>query len=119
MQPVDPLAALLDMLADRIAARIVTAPERETYDSRNLPPRTSRRRFAEILRSGRVLDARREGRDWTCSRAAWEAARRRTPTLTLTPATTSARLEPRSLDTRAAELLGRAGLRVVRGSRTA
>jgi hypothetical protein len=110
--PADVLSVLLDALADRIAARITTTTERETYDSRNLPPRTTRRRFAEVCRSGRVLDARREGRDWKCSRAAWEAARsRRTPAPAATPSTTG------DLNARAGELLTRSGLRVVRGAR--
>jgi hypothetical protein len=108
--PPDVLAVLLDALADRIAARITTGPERERYDSRNLPPRCSRRRFAEICRAGQVLDARREGRDWTCSRQAWEAARSRKPTERTAPPA------PTSLDARADALLARSGLRVV-GSR--
>jgi hypothetical protein len=107
--PPDLLGAVLDALADRIAARIDSTRERETYDSRKLPPRTSRRRFAEVCRSGRVLDARREGRDWTCSRAAWEAARARRPA----PAASSA--TAKTLDEAADRLLGRAGLHVVRG----
>jgi hypothetical protein len=73
------IAAVLDALADRIAERIGTRREREIYSSRELPPRCSRRRFAELCRSGRVPGARREGRDWTCSREAWEAARSHKP----------------------------------------
>lgn len=107
-QPPDLLSAVLDLLADRIAARIATAPDRERYDSRNLPPRCARRRFAEVCRSGRVNDARREGRDWTCSREAWEAARSRKPRMSAThPAA------PTSLDATADRLLARSGLRVV------
>jgi hypothetical protein len=105
----DVLELLLDALADRLAERIGTTRERERYDSHNLPPRTSRRRFAELCRSGRVADARRVGRDWECSRAAWEAARARRPVAS------RATLERRTLDARADELLSRAGLRVVRG----
>jgi hypothetical protein len=107
--PPDLLGVLCDMIADRIVLRITTAPERETFDSRNLPPRTSRRRFAEVCRAGRVADARREGRDWTCSRAAWEAARRRGPK----PSDTTPH-EP-SLDMQADDLLAASGLRIVRG----
>jgi hypothetical protein len=110
--PPDLLGALLDLLADRIAARIKTGPERERYTSRELPPRTTRRRFAEVCRSGRVFDARREGQDWTCSRQAWESARARRPA---SPPPTSR--ETQSLDARATELLSRAGLRVVGGKR--
>ncbi len=108
----DLLALLLDALADRIAARIATTAERERYDSRNLPPRCSRRRFAEVCRSGRVADAQREGRDWTCSREAWAAARSRKTSARATEAPAA-----RSLDVRADQLLARAGLRFVRGER--
>jgi hypothetical protein len=107
--PYDLLATLLDAMADRIAARIATAPERERYSSRALPPNTTRRRFAEVCRSGRVADARREGRDWTCSRAAWEVARSRKPSLPT--------VAPTARDEQADRLLSRAGLRVVGGSR--
>jgi hypothetical protein len=41
----------------------------------HLPPRTSRRRFAEICRSGRVQGAYRDGRIWVCIREAWHSAR--------------------------------------------
>lgn len=49
----------------------------DSYDSAHLPPRTSRRRFAEICRSGQVDGATLEGRVWVCSREAWHAARGR------------------------------------------
>jgi hypothetical protein len=107
--PFDLLGALLDAVADRIARRIATAPERERYSSRELPPRTTRRRFAEVCRSGRVLDARRIGHEWECSRAGWEAARARRPTKP------PAAPDRRPLAARADALLTRAGLRVVGG----
>ena len=107
----DLLGVLLDALADRIAARIGSCGEREHYDSRNLPPRCTRRRFAEVCRSGRVADARREGRDWACSRAAWEAARSRKPM----PRAAALPQAPTSLEARADTLLARSGLRVVGG----
>ena len=109
----DLLDGLLDALADRIAARMASPPGRQGYSSRELPPRTTRRRFAEVCRSGRVADARRDGGCWECSRAAWELARRRAPT-------TAHSAEPREhavLD-RADRLLARAGLRVVPGARS-
>jgi hypothetical protein len=105
----DLLSLILDALADRIAARIGSTREREAYSSCDLPPRTSRRRFAEVCRSGRVADARREGRNWSCSRGAWEAARARRAF----PRAAN-NLAPSSLSERADALLARAGLRVVR-----
>jgi hypothetical protein len=109
----DLLGAVLDLLADRIAQRIASAPERERYSSRELPPRTTRRRFSELCRSGGVADARRDGRDWTCSRAAWESARSRRPSTATRPGAAPST----TLNARASELLARAGLRVVRGPR--
>jgi hypothetical protein len=109
--PADVLGLLLDALADRIAERIGNTREREHYDSRNLPPRTSRRQFAKVCRSGRVAEARRIGRDWECSRAAWESARAQRP------AAPTRMVDHRPLDARADELLSRAGLRLVRGAR--
>jgi hypothetical protein len=107
------LGAILDMLADRLAARVLSAPQRERYDSRQLPPNTTRRRFAEICRGGRVSDAKREGQTWSCTRTAWEAARaagiRRRPPEVVP--------ERGPLDHRAHELLARAGLRLVSGER--
>jgi hypothetical protein len=102
-------AALLDMFADRLAARLNERVERETYSSRDLPSRTSRRRFAEVCRSGRVEGARREGRDWVCSRAAWQAARAQRPRMQGCPPRSA------SVHARADALLARAGLRVIGG----
>lgn len=113
MTPVrDSLDALIDWLADRIAARLITGAQRETYSSCDLPPRCSRRRFAELCRSGRVIGARREGREWVCSQSAWDAARaqRAKPTSQLQRRVTT-------LDAKADALLARQGLRVVKGSR--
>ena len=56
-----PLDTLLDLLADRLAARLGDVRERDVYDSANLPLRTSRRRFAELCRSGRVAGAELTG----------------------------------------------------------
>lgn len=105
------LSALLDALADRIAVRVRFAPERRTYSSRSLPPRCSRRRFAEVCRSGRVKDARRDGRDWVCSACAWDAAR----THGAPPGAN--RPDGGNLAGRADALLSAAGLRVVGGRR--
>ena len=113
MTPVrDTIDALIDSLADRIAARILTAGKRETYSSRDLPPRCSRRRFAELCRSGCVAGARREGREWVCSVSAWEAARARKPKPN-SPGSPRAT----TLDAKADALLACSGLRVVKGSR--
>jgi len=48
-----------------------------TYDSTRLPPRTSRRRFAELCRSNRIPGAHQEGKVWVCPREAWHATRSR------------------------------------------
>ena len=45
-----------------------------------LPPRVSRKRFNAICRSGIVVDARRDGRDWVVAASAWFAARCARPT---------------------------------------
>jgi hypothetical protein len=95
------LAALVDWFADRIAARISNR-EPATYSSRDLPPRYSRRRFAEVCRSGRVADAKRDGRDWVCSYDAWQAAWGHPVS----------RKQTTSLEMRATDLLTRAGVRV-------
>ena len=104
----DVLAELLDALAERIAIRLAAGRECDAYSSTDLPPRCSRRRFAELCRSGRVVDARQEGRAWVCSRQTWEAARVRRPAPARRSVTTQAQADA---------LLARAGLRVVRGSR--
>lgn len=49
----------------------------DVYDSIHRPPRTTRRRFAEICRSGQVEGAVQDGRIWVCKRDAWHAARTR------------------------------------------
>lgn len=101
------LVEIADCLAERIVSRLRGAANTAgTYDSRNLPPRCTRRRFAEVCRSGRAEGARRDGRDWLCSRDAWHAARE-----------PSKRSEPtrRALSDQANALLARSGLRVVRG----
>jgi len=108
--PADALGVLIDALADRIAARINAGVRDETYDSNNLPPRTARRRFAEVCRSGAVTDARREGQAWVCSRLAWEAARSRKPAIL-----PRAPLSTPTVAAKAEALLARANLRVLKG----
>ena len=113
----DILGLVLDELADRIAARIATVREREVYTSLELPPHVTRRRFAEVCRSGRVLGATRDGDIWTCTRSAWDTARRRATQATQAPpATPSAGASSTDKTAVADRLLERAGLRVV-GSR--
>jgi hypothetical protein len=72
------LVAVMRRIADEqiVAARIGAA---ETFTSEALPPRTSRRAFAEWCRSGQIEGARKEGRAWMCSATAWHAARSRSP----------------------------------------
>lgn len=85
----------------------------DVYDSAHPPPHTTRRRFAELCRSGRIAGAYREGRTWVCARA-WHAARARKPRTRDLPAS------PPSLVDRADELLRRRGLRMlgINGRRT-
>jgi hypothetical protein len=104
------VGALLDAIADRVAARINARAERDTYSSRDLPPRCTRRNFAEVCRHGYVEGARREGRDWVCSREAWNTARSRPAPPK--PATTAAES---SLIARADALLQRKKLRLIEG----
>jgi hypothetical protein len=111
----DPLSCLLvlvDAVASRIATQLGAAVPREEYSSANPPPRITRRRFAEVCRSDRVIDAHKDGDDWVCSRAAWEAARVRKPV----PRHSGPR-PPADLESKADAALARAGLRVVRGPR--
>jgi hypothetical protein len=109
------LSAFLDALADRLTARINGRVEWETFSSRELPPRTTRRRFAEVCKSGRVEGARREGRDWICSRTAWEQTRTRRSSVATRRPMNSATSPTAILDARADALLARAGLRVIGG----
>jgi hypothetical protein len=81
----------------------------DTYDSTRLPPRTSRRRFAELCRSNRIPGAHQEGKVWVCPREAWHATRsRRTPGAATAPAEAAP-----SLLERADGLLERSGLRLL------
>jgi hypothetical protein len=102
------LDAFLDEVAERVALRLNSRVEHAVYSSQQLPPRCSRRRFAEVCRSGRVRGARRDGRDWVCTREAWEGRR-------------SGQRAPwrptMALDARAEVLLRRAGLRVASRAR--
>jgi len=80
----------------------------DVYDSQHLPPRTSRRRFAELCRSGRIARAHREGRNWVCPCESWHFARiSRARSAPLPPESDSELVE------RADELLRRRGLRLL------
>jgi hypothetical protein len=68
------LAEALNALAKDASAFDADA---DTYDSTRLPPRTSRRRFAELCRSNRIPGAHQEGKVWVCRREAWHATRSR------------------------------------------
>lgn len=113
--PPEVLARLLDAVAEDLAARVATrlgsGANPDTYDSRHLPPRCTRRRFAEVCRSGRADGARREGFDWVCSRPAWEAAQTRKQP----PAPPRSPRAPSDRTAQADRLLARSGLRIVRG----
>jgi hypothetical protein len=99
---------LADALARLAQEGEINSIRPDLYDSENLPPRTSRRRFAELCRSGRIAGAYREGRDWVCSRESWHSSRmvgaRAAPTM---PERDSLLVE------RADALLRRRGLRVL------
>jgi hypothetical protein len=110
----DVLGVLVAAIADAVAARL-GATARDAYTSLDLPPHTTRRRFREVLSSGRVAGATKDGAVWTCSRAAWDAARRRPPRVA-TAATTSASVATsRTADVD--RLLRASGLRVIGGPR--
>jgi hypothetical protein len=79
--PITKAAAAARELADALA-ELARESERapaaaDVYDSIHRPPRTTRRRFAEICRSGQVEGAVQDGRIWVCKREAWHAARSR------------------------------------------
>jgi hypothetical protein len=99
---------LADALATLAQEGEVNSSRPDVYDSGHLPPRTSRRRFAELCRSGRIGGAYREGRDWVCPRSSWHSSRmvgtRVAPPM---PESDSALVE------RADELLRRRGLRIL------
>lgn len=115
------IARAFDVLG-RLFAVLAAATERgdnntpQTFDSRRLPPGVSRRRFAELCRSGNVVGARREGRDWLCTRAAWESARTR-KRRTSPPLHDASASASSTIEARADALLARSNLRVVRGTR--
>lgn len=54
--PPDVLGVLLDLLADRIAARIITAPDRESYSSR-VPPRRAAPKASRTFDPGRTVSS--------------------------------------------------------------
>lgn len=78
------LAVAIEKIVDaRVDARlaelgIAKAPATE-YSSDSPPPGMTRRTFATWCRTGLVVGAKRNGRSWTCSVAAWREARARGP----------------------------------------
>src|SRR5579883_1879138 len=104
-------AAAARGLAEALAALAEDATaadaDNDTYDSTRRPPRTSRRRFAELCGSSRIVGAHQQGKIWVCQREAWHAARARR---TEGAARSSASLAPeQSVDA----LLSRRGLRLI------
>jgi hypothetical protein len=55
------------------------------YSTEALPAGISRRVFHETCRAGVVVGAEKDGRTWSCARAAWHAARRCSPVPRLRP----------------------------------
>lgn len=106
-------AAAARGLAEALGALAKDAPvldaDANTYDSTRLPPRTSRRRFAELCRSNMIPGAHQEGKVWVCPREAWHATRSRR---TRGAATAPAEAAPSLLE-RADGLLERSGLRLL------
>jgi hypothetical protein len=111
LPPIAKAAAAARELAEalmELASESERAPgSNDAYDSARLPPRTSRRRFAEVCRSGRVSGAVRDGRAWVCPRDAWHAARERAA------GTVHESEGTRSLIKQADNLLERSGLRLL------
>jgi hypothetical protein len=99
---------LADALAKLAQEGEATSTHADVYDSDHLPPRTSRRRFAELCRSGRVPGAYREGRHWVCARETWHSARLAGVRSVPAPSESNSMLVER-----ADELLHRRGLRLL------
>jgi|HubBroStandDraft_1064217.scaffolds.fasta_scaffold00816_13 hypothetical protein len=106
----DPFGAFLDAVADRVAVRLALGARPQAFDSEHLPPRTTRRRFIEMCRSGRVPGAWREGRLWVCTCSDWETTRTPRPISVASP------LPNDPISAKADALLARARLRVVKGA---
>ena len=104
-------AAAARGLAEALSALAKDAPaldvDADTYDSKRLPPRTTRRRFAELCRSNRIPGAHQEGKVWICPREAWHATRSRRREDAATPKPPVA--PEQSVDA----LLARQGLRLI------
>ncbi len=68
--------ALAVQFADALIAAVTGASAPGEYRARGpLPRGVSRRLFCKVCRSGRVEKALKLGREWSCTRAAWDAAR--------------------------------------------
>jgi hypothetical protein len=86
-------------------------PREDDFDSERRPANVSRRAFNTTCRSGKVEGATKDGRTWSCSRAAWHTARSRKPKAPMLRLVTSD-------DEALAELaMNEAGLRSTRGAR--
>ena len=100
---------LANALAELAHQSQVADEQDDYYDSVHLPPRTTRRRFAEVCRSGCVPGAYREGKNWVCLRESWRSSR-------LGQSVSEEHVSGPSLGERAAALLNRSGLRLLPGS---
>jgi hypothetical protein len=119
MRPAPPFAAFEAWLRSIVRDEIATASVdlAGTYDSKTLPPGVGAKRFHEILRSGVVAGAVKEGRVWRCSRESWHAARsqrRSGPVLRVIDGDAVGASNDRA---RAREALREAGFRPTRGAR--
>lgn len=81
--PRNPIAidvdGLVDLVAERVIARLGHGAAREYRSSTVLPPGVSRRAFRSVCCSGAIPGARREGRDWVVAVASWHEARSTAP----------------------------------------
>jgi hypothetical protein len=69
------IAAVADAIVRRVLSRLAALPRGdEEYAGPNLPLGVSRRVFRMRCAAGLVEGARKEGRSWRCSKAAWHAS---------------------------------------------
>ena len=68
-------AAIAEVDRELAELELIAAPVDEYRTKGPLPSCVSRRTFNEACRSGRIVGARNEGREWICSTVAWRDGR--------------------------------------------